>query len=209
MPPIEKLLHLVALFNSRTFLTKQDIKSHCDIPERSLYRYLNMISELKIPFYYDYQKRGYVIQHQNDASLHLSTFDITLILFGLSIAQRKSEDSSLSKALEKIMNTFLNHWNSLFDLTKDKLNEWIDEKNTFESLQSKINFWHISQCAQNHWGCKVIMKKNEKNDTKVQQLLKPTIIFNNGWYVIDKSSTTANRDIKLENIDYILELRNT
>jgi predicted DNA-binding transcriptional regulator YafY len=69
-----RILQLVNLLVSRECVTLDNIRSTCHIPTRTVYRYLNWISEAEIPVYFDRDVQAYRLTR----SRRISMDDFTL-----------------------------------------------------------------------------------------------------------------------------------
>lgn len=79
-----RILQLINLLVSRDCVTLENIRTTCDIPTRTAYRYLNWISEANIPVYYDKNAEGYRLSRSPRSGLHdISAHDLVLMVICL------------------------------------------------------------------------------------------------------------------------------
>ena len=93
MSKLDRILLLVNLLNHRQSATLETIKAACMIPERTAYRYLNVISEANIPVYFDRKHRAYRLNHQDRGSVDdLTVEESVLIVSGLKMLASRLND---------------------------------------------------------------------------------------------------------------------
>lgn len=79
-----RILQLINLLISREYVTLDNIRTICDIPNRTVYRYLNWISEADIPVYYDKDAQAYRLSRSRKISLdEISMHDGVLLVTSL------------------------------------------------------------------------------------------------------------------------------
>ena len=102
-----RLLQLINLLNSRRSVTLDMIKRTCGIPERTAYRYLNAISEVDVPVYFDKETRAYRLTQKSPSGIDdLSLGDTVLVVAALKLLNRfVSEDYSdeIGRLLTKVL----------------------------------------------------------------------------------------------------------
>ena len=77
---ITAIIKIVNLLNSRQRLTLEDIKRECDLPARTVYRYLNSLSEANIPIYFDRGLGGYTLSNRRKNQIGATGVDEAIIL---------------------------------------------------------------------------------------------------------------------------------
>lgn len=88
MPRPDRLLRLLQLLSHRRCVPLSSIKRECNMPRRTVFRYLRALSEANIPVYYDPECAGYRLAGASGVQLDtLSHQETTLLVMCLSIAQ--------------------------------------------------------------------------------------------------------------------------
>ncbi len=94
---MEKLVRLVRLVNLLTHRKGVDlatIMKTCDVPRRTAFRYLNVVSEAGIPVYFDKHARQYRVNNAYSATIaNLSQQELLYILLGLNILSTRVDDN--------------------------------------------------------------------------------------------------------------------
>jgi hypothetical protein len=79
-----RLIQLINLLNTRHRVTLEGIKKACGIPERTVYRYLNTISEADVPVYFDRDAGAYRLNSRSGMLINDVTFsEAILVLLAL------------------------------------------------------------------------------------------------------------------------------
>jgi predicted DNA-binding transcriptional regulator YafY len=110
MSKTTRVLQLINLLVSRDTVTIENIETTCGIPERTIYRYLNWISEANIPVYYDKAAHGYRLARSrrvnfDDLSLHQAVILVTAlkaVLAHVDSGYREDIDDILSKVIVRL-----------------------------------------------------------------------------------------------------------
>jgi predicted DNA-binding transcriptional regulator YafY len=110
MSKTTRVLQLINLLVSRDTVTIENIETTCGIPERTIYRYLNWISEANIPVYYDKAVHGYRLARSrrvnfDDLSLHQAVILVTAlkaVLAHVDSGYREDIDDILSKVIVRL-----------------------------------------------------------------------------------------------------------
>ena len=83
------------------------IKRTCDIPERTAYRYLNAISEVDIPVYFDKETRAYRLTQNPVSGIEdLSLGDAVLVIAALKLLKQfvnADYQTEIDKVLTKVL----------------------------------------------------------------------------------------------------------
>ena len=86
MATLDRMLLLIRLLNSRAVVSTKDIQTVCGVSSRTVYRYLNALSEADIPVYFNPQLRGYCLTRRNTGLPDDQRIDHNiLIAFGLKL----------------------------------------------------------------------------------------------------------------------------
>lgn len=84
-----RLLQLINLLNHRQSVTLETIRETCRIPERTAYRYLNAISEVDVPVFYDKDQRAYRLTHRIPTGIDdLSLSDAVMTIAALKLLKK-------------------------------------------------------------------------------------------------------------------------
>jgi predicted DNA-binding transcriptional regulator YafY len=75
-----KMLQMVNLLCHRNAVSLETIKSVCELPTRTAYRYLNSLSEANVPVYFDKRAGGYRLMRQKYASFDDLSLNDAIIL---------------------------------------------------------------------------------------------------------------------------------
>lgn len=107
MPKPVRLLKFLQLLSHRRVVSLEMIKSVCGIPDRTVYRYLNAISEANIPVYYDRERGGYRLTAPIDMHLDdLTLQEVVLLITSLRLVQdhvNPAYRSELSQLTERLV----------------------------------------------------------------------------------------------------------
>jgi predicted DNA-binding transcriptional regulator YafY len=102
-----RILQLVNLLISRECVTLDNIRTICNIPNRTVYRYLNWISEADIPVYYDKETQAYRLSRSRKISLdEISTHEGVLLVTSLK-AMSAHVNEEYRGDLERLMTKVL------------------------------------------------------------------------------------------------------
>jgi len=59
MNKLRKIITLLRLLQENNVVSIRKIVKHCEISERTVYRYIKNLSEAGVPVFYDYHRGGY------------------------------------------------------------------------------------------------------------------------------------------------------
>jgi predicted DNA-binding transcriptional regulator YafY len=107
MPKPVRLLKFLQLLSHRRVVSFETIKSVCGIPDRTVYRYLNAISEANIPVFYDRERGGYCLTAPVDMHLDdLTLQEVVLLITSLRLVQEHVNPayrSELNQLIERLL----------------------------------------------------------------------------------------------------------
>lgn len=107
MPKPVRLLRFLQLLSHRRVVSLDTIKSVCGIPDRTVYRYLNAISEANIPVFYDRDRGGYCLTASVDMHLDdLTLQEVVLLITSLRLVQEHvnpAYQSELNQLIERLL----------------------------------------------------------------------------------------------------------
>lgn len=103
MSALNQLIIIVNLLYNRSSVSVKSIREVCGISERTVYRYIDKISQAGIPLYYDRNQRGYILSRY--AKLPLNQLDINeIVIIILALLHLlKKVDGYYQKAIEKLL----------------------------------------------------------------------------------------------------------
>ncbi len=102
-----RILQMINLLDHRRSVSLETIQKTCNIPERTVYRYLNTISEADIPIYYDAREHAYRLTRQGVLEVDdLSLGEAVIMVLALKLlSETLSEEyqAEVDKLLAKVL----------------------------------------------------------------------------------------------------------
>lgn len=180
MSKTAKVLQLISLLTRRQLVTMKDIKTVCGIPERTAYRYLNTISELDIPVFYDREKHGYCLSRtvsyadpQFDADEHVM---LQLALALLSERVRTTQSDRIDRLKSKLLAMSpVRIENMLSNLATTKLSE-------SEDLVPALNELLIHVSINENAELELLVGGKDRPAEKIS-ISRPSLTFDGEWRV--------------------------
>jgi hypothetical protein len=182
-----KLLQLVNLLYHRNCVTSETIQRVCDIPERTVYRYLNSLSESNIPVYFDKEAGGYKLVRQNLVSFNDLTLNDSLLLTTcLKIIQKHVNADYREKINDLLTKIVVRKQYPLEELNNEVDNGNGNGNDPFEpDFSSEINSVLIEAAIQLNKSIRA-KKKVQDSDTTAIEFHEPTLIFSEDWKLVDR-----------------------
>ena len=195
---VKKIILLEKLLHNREFVTKKLASKLCGIKGRSFYRYINALSEINIPIYYDKSVHGYRLSNKHLNNINFYTInELVTILLGLNNLHNsvnkdiKTEIEQLSRKI--ISNSKFNIEDSIEPLNKINNKENHSDKNT-----DVLIFLLIDIAIKNNYTLKV--QYHKQDNSLITTIEQPLLEFNKNWWLKDR---LQQNPISLDNIDYI------
>ena len=149
MTSIQRVILLINLLYNRQKLSVDEISKELGVDKRTVYRYINKLSEANVPVYYDRNIRGYTLSSRNSAEIGaLSDREVVLLLLALKIISHKVNNrdktliGSLQRRLDSLQSSshyeYVNKPSDAFmsNLRNNELSDLV----TFLVIQSVIGF---------------------------------------------------------------------
>ena len=171
MTKISNLFKLANLLSHRQTLSVKAIQNSLGISRRTVFRYLNSLSEADIPVYYDSSLRGYTLTNrQQSIRRKLSPTDATLIHFSLERLK-----SSIAEGYRKLASDVI----ELLMVEHPELNATLSEQNLSQVGLSADNL------AQ-QLTLRIITVQLPNNSVKHSSISNPGLNYQNGWRLVDR-----------------------
>jgi predicted DNA-binding transcriptional regulator YafY len=191
MDKISKILLIVNLLHHRRFVTLADIRSVCQVCDRSIYRYINTISAANIPVYFDKAVRGYRLA--NKGQLELSSLDANealLISLGLCLLSAKAGAAywkDIDTLARKVISSQDSPLADLWTTCKQRVTPDADGGN----LSELITYLVVQLAVQQHRKL-LVLPGNGDSEPKSVELKSPVLTFNERWLVQEKGMGLEN-----------------
>ena len=199
MSAIDRILLLISLLNNRRYVTLETIKQTCDIPERTIYRYLNTLSEANIPVYYDKNLRAYRLNTEHAASVDSLQINEALILvialkvLGARVNGDYKQD--IDALVQKIMVAQPFPVEDIIRSFKHQM-ETIPESGDFSSLVSSVLINGAIVCDRK---VRVTTKSRGPKQEDID-IDRPSLRFQKSWHLVGqhnaRTTKTSVADIK-------------
>ncbi|GEM_PF-888267 len=198
MEKLTKVLLILNLLHHRSVVTIDEIERICGITERSVYRYLQVISAAHFPLVYDREIHGYKLLNKdrlNVASLRLD--ERLMILVALELLAGRV-NSFYQESIETISNRIISaSFKGIEDIWQAFSSRVIaDSKQDLSGLLTSL-IVHSAVKSGDRLGV------NLSPDGKDGDLLlveRPSLLFSEGWKVTGKGIETAVSLDKVEKV---------
>lgn len=180
-----RILQLINLLDHRRSVSLETIQKTCNIPERTVYRYLNTISEADIPIYFDPTERAYRLTRQgvlevDDLSLGEAVI-MTLALKLLAEVVGEGYQDEIDKLLSKVVVRQRFPIEEILPVIEHGLEDKSNESDLTELLSSLLVNAAIS--------CRREVKLSRKNRPPMEaevSIENPGWLFKNVWHLMEK-----------------------
>ncbi len=180
----------INLLNTREFITRKEVADICGIGTRSFYRYINLLSEINVPIFFDRTVKGYRLstqiskQHQPETINEIIIQLISLIKYSKTIENIhfKVETDFLVKkiislstfSIDEVLNAYINQ----FSPNSYKTNEEDILKSILIDIAIANSF--------------AIFVTYQKIDSEVENTIKvenPRLEYKEDWQLSDRLNT--------------------
>lgn len=196
---IQKIITMYNIILNRKSFTLKTITDLCDIPKRTVYRYLNQFSEANIPIYFDYNIKAYRLNWEFKQNLVNFTLDEKLlIIIGLKYLADSVNDIYENK-IDKLILKLISSQEHKIEKYLKMINTYIPSMKYSGDNSNFISFLLLNAAIHEN---KKIMVKN-KTDNSTISIHNPAIQFNGEWHLINKQDLENDRilsDINILNI---------
>jgi predicted DNA-binding transcriptional regulator YafY len=195
---IKKALILINLLSNRDYVTLEQIQEHSGISRRTIFRYLNILSEIDIPIYYDKKVRGYRLNSYLSKSYNeLLPNEILLTLVSLSLLSSQL-DEKYQNQIDSLISKLISNYNYSFERVMSLLKDGTYDFKRLENLKELVTTTLIEFSINNKFPLKITYK--DQNEMIETLLKKPSIEFNKLWILKDKGE---NMIVPIDKIEFI------
>jgi len=187
MPPLNRILKLINLLNSRDCVTLEMIRKTCGVPRRTAYRYLNVISEANVPVYFDKTVGGYTLSRRSSQQFYTPTVsEALLIVLSLkSFSDRLNEEyrEDIQNLVEKMIVHQPDPLEEVLPPVYAALSDIKPESETSHSVTSVLI--HAAIAFKKKLRVVVIDTAGVK---RTLQIKNPSLWFRENWNITEKAS---------------------
>ncbi|MBD3257891.1 hypothetical protein GF377_05615 [candidate division GN15 bacterium] len=182
-----RLLQLINLLAHRRTVTLEMIKQTCDIPERTAYRYLNAISEVDIPVYFDKDLRAYCLTDASGTGVEdLSTGDAVLVVAALKLLKRFVNEE-YQKDIDKLLTKLLVRQDNPVEEALPIVDDHLEEIDASDSLSELLSSALIHTAITANRKVRVDTRKGDDKDRSLT-ISSPALFFKNGWQLHERQT---------------------
>lgn len=195
---IKKIILLENLFYNREVITREQAYKICGIERRSFFRYLNLLSEINIPIYYDKHVKGYRLSNKHlNKNINFTINETLLMVLGLRNLLKIDSDhfqNEINTLLKKIISS--SHFN--IEETLEPFDEQINTVKQSKNILDLIISLLIDLAIKNKYSMKVHYCNGKGNQEITIE--NPGLEFKNNWLLKDLAQPLH---IPIDQIDYI------
>jgi predicted DNA-binding transcriptional regulator YafY len=198
MNRIGKLIQIVNLLHNRRYVTSQQIQKLCNVSKRTVYRYLNAISEANIPIRFSQQAGGYVIDQRDSLLLNdLGPEDAVLLLLALKALKQKLQGPYCERIQSLVKKIFVRSSfpiERVWDIVDSRDLNTLSKKELSQFVSSQLVYTSILTNRQLK-----LLVLNEPHGERTIRISRPVLHFNHHWVVRD-SNTQSSEPFSLDKI---------
>lgn len=181
MSGIANALTIINLLYNRRRVTIDEFIEVLGVSKRTIYRYLNKISEANIPVYFDRYLDGYtVLNREYKGFLNLHNTDYILLVIALKLLEKQMPrffKDSMRETMKRL------HINSPFPLSKMKdIERIIDIDGDQIDVKDVIDFFIQAALILNRG---IVIHKKSDDASNPVILNSPKLEFDNEWRLYD------------------------
>lgn len=196
-----RILQMINLLDHRRSVSLETIQKTCKIPERTAYRYLNDISEVDIPIYYDQRERAYRLTRQGVLQIDdLSLGEGVILVLALKLlAETLSEEyqDEIEKLLAKVLVRQRFPVEEVFPVVQRGIGEQPITAEFSELLSSLLV--HAAIACKREVRLSTRGPEPKESEIKIEN---PGWLFKNAWHLTEKGST-AGADTAFDEISKV------
>ena len=197
MKSFQKKILLYNLFHNRRVITIDTIKNVCNVSERTAYRYINQLSEINVPIYYDKELGGYCLNRDTEINDINDLDDIILIIVSLK-SLFKLVNNSYKVKIDKLITTLLVKQKYSLEEIFQSFNVYFDNNHQTEDYSKLLTSLLLYSAMK--FKKKINVTLNDENiSDNIKFIENPDIIFENRWKISDHA-----KNLEDYNIDDIL-----
>lgn len=196
MPKALNLLKLVHLFSHRRVVTREMITAVCRIPKRTVFRYLNDLSEAGIPIYYDRNLGGYCLANAINLRVDSLTYhEAVLVAIGLRLVQRHL-GTEYRHQLAEIGYKIVAKQPAMPDglLAEQRSSEATPI--VVPDYSSDVAIALIQAASYSKLSVRVTTRERETSVHNGVTIHNPKLLFRQGWQVVDETMEDLAIDVK-------------
>lgn len=199
------VIRLLSLFMNRRSISISEIRSICKVSKRTVYRYINALSEANFPIYYDKDAKGYRLNKTFGLSFdRLSPEEFIYICIGLKLLYAQVNKLYGQEIDELIHKIFTMQKLPLIDLW-GAIDSEIEKSNMEEDASRLVTSAIMRYAILFKRGLKVDLKNGPDNSNTVN-IEKPAIHFKEYWQ-LSNSDSTQDLIIPISDINKVKTLR--
>ncbi len=181
------VIKLLSLFMTRRSINISEIRDICKVSKRTVYRYINALSEANFPIYYDKDVKGYRLNNTFGLSLdRLSPEEFIYICIGLKLLYTQVNELYGREIDELIHKIFTMQELPLNDLW-GTIDTDIENSNIKEDVSRLVTSSIMRYAILFKRGLKVDLKNAHDSDNTIN-IEKPTIHFKESWQLSNSDS---------------------
>ena len=183
MKSFQKKILLYNLFHNRRVITINTIKNVCNVSERTAYRYINQLSEINIPIYYDKELGGYCLNRDAEINDINELDDIILIIVSLKSLYKLVNNSYKGK-INKLITTLLVKQKYSLEEIFQSFDVYFDNNHQTEDYSKLLTSLLLYSAIKFKKKINVILN-DENISNNIEFIENPDIIFENRWKISD------------------------
>lgn len=185
---IKKILLFINLLYNRDFVTQKQVEDICQINKRTFYRYINSLSDIDIPIYYDPAVKGYRLSNKRTNLMpHFNLNETSLLLISLHRLMQ-STNGEYTKQLKTITDKIVANSQIDIEETIESFQKVLDNQSSAKDIPDLINSFLINLSIEHLFPLQVQYQDN--NDLLEKKIENPSLKFNNDWSLMDPDKDT-------------------
>ncbi|MCH9031566.1 MAG: HTH domain-containing protein [candidate division Zixibacteria bacterium] len=179
MTSIQRVILLINLLYNRQKLSVDEISKELGVDKRTVYRYINKLSEANVPVYYDRNIRGYTLSSRNSAEIGaLSDREVVLLLLALKIISHKvnNRDKTLIGSLQRRLDSLQS--SSHYEYVNKPSDAFMSNLRNNE-LSDLVTFLVIQSVIESKNDILVFVEHSDGNYKL--NMTKPSLTFDGTW----------------------------
>ncbi|MEW6052081.1 MAG: HTH domain-containing protein [Candidatus Zixiibacteriota bacterium] len=176
-----RVLRLISLLQSRKHVTVATFKRFCGIHERSVYRYINTISEADIPVYYDRTLKAYCLARPVTYSLeNLAMNESVLLVIALRLL-RLHVGGEYRTEIDALLKKTVSHQSFPVEETLAALDNELGILRGRPDLTHAVSWALVQAAILNRRRVRVSVE--DQSSQREIEIDEPRLRFKNGWTI--------------------------
>ena len=199
---LHRIFLLVNLLYSRRIVSMKTIREVCGLPERTAYRYLNIISQANIPVYYDRQAGGYRVRREGHvAAVSFTSQESAILLMLLRLLWRSVCDCYRPQIREAETKILLLSADSVEEILPE-VDHYLDKTWPDVNLPDYLTSILLSRGLTTSRRIRV-SAEDADGEKRMVELENPSLEYRDGWYIVENRDSEQHRRLLLAQIESV------